>query len=423
MKKILLTFFLIPLSTIFFFFSPVDASQSQLVCPNITRVQRVGYYDTTSYKEVSQMQKFIIDYFSLTSTQLVATGYYGTFTANFVKKFQQENGLAVTGDVDAATASKMNSYCGKASGSQAVNQNAVLDPNANVQLPSLTNTGTTYVNSGDTTTSNSGLPFPFPTGVEIQGDMKITGKELKTIPIPGGASGAPVVIQKFTGSFGYLVTPTTIFGTVAGIEGGYEGRVIYIANNTKKTIMLFADYPTQGLPDANKLRSAASAVGEGVTVSFYPASIMQFVYSNSRWNILGAQKFDDPNVSSDKNLKTNILYIKNISEKFREVNPITFNWNDLGKSVGDSSTTTQYSVVAQELQKTFPELVSTSTFNYLQINFKGLTVYTMAAVKEILNTLASFKNEFHSKKICVDDENGNSTCITKQQLDKLLLKD
>lgn len=81
------------------------------------------------------------------------------------------------------------------------------------------------------------------------------------------------------------------------------------------------------------------------------------------------------NSSSDENLKKNIHTIENALDKINQLRGVNFTWKDTDeKSAG---------VIAQELQKVFPELVSENE-NGLSINYNGLIGVLIEAVKELL---------------------------------------
>jgi len=78
----------------------------------------------------------------------------------------------------------------------------------------------------------------------------------------------------------------------------------------------------------------------------------------------------------DENLKKNIHTIENAVEKINQLRGVNFTWKDTDeKSAG---------VIAQELQKVFPELVSKNE-NGLSINYNGLIGVLIEAVKELSN--------------------------------------
>jgi len=80
------------------------------------------------------------------------------------------------------------------------------------------------------------------------------------------------------------------------------------------------------------------------------------------------------NSSSDKNLKKDISVIDNSLEKIKKLDGVNFTWKDSNeKSMG---------VIAQDLQRVFPELVSEDE-NGLSVNYNGLIAVLIEAIKDL----------------------------------------
>jgi hypothetical protein len=88
--------------------------------------------------------------------------------------------------------------------------------------------------------------------------------------------------------------------------------------------------------------------------------------------ITGVTTSTDFNSASDINLKTNIKTIENPIEKIIQISGVTFNWKkDARPSVG---------VIAQEIEKVFPELVQGE--DPKTVNYNGLIGLLIECVKE-----------------------------------------
>ena len=80
------------------------------------------------------------------------------------------------------------------------------------------------------------------------------------------------------------------------------------------------------------------------------------------------------NSASDQNLKYNIKNIESPIEKINQLRGITFNWKDTNNpSMG---------VLAQDVEKIFPELVFTAN-NKKTVNYSGLIAVLIECVKEL----------------------------------------
>ena len=91
--------------------------------------------------------------------------------------------------------------------------------------------------------------------------------------------------------------------------------------------------------------------------------------STSNLNSVTAVDF---NSTSDIKLKTNVTQISNSIEKISQLNGVSFNWKNTNKpSLG---------VIAQEVEKVFPELVNDSETK--TVNYNGLIGVLIEAIKE-----------------------------------------
>jgi len=101
-------------------------------------------------------------------------------------------------------------------------------------------------------------------------------------------------------------------------------------------------------------------VGSGVTIT------------TNGINVVGVITATDFNSASDLTLKTNIQSISNPIDKILQINGVTFNWRESNKpSVG---------IIAQEIEKIFPELVNGE--NPKTVNYNGLIGLLIEAIKE-----------------------------------------
>jgi hypothetical protein len=173
--------------------------------------------------------------------------------------------------------------------------------------------------------------------------------------------------------------------------------------------------------------------------------------------------------NSDARLKTNVSKLSDSLglAALMQLDPVTFNWIR-GEATG---TPTHTGFIAQEVQRYMPDLITEASDGYLSMNYAGLTPYLVKALQEVnlnIETIASttasstpasrafaesfFSNLFSrvsawlgdagngiasvfattitavnvntetltTKKLCVADDSGAQTCLTKSQLDSLL---
>ena len=86
--------------------------------------------------------------------------------------------------------------------------------------------------------------------------------------------------------------------------------------------------------------------------------------------------------TSDIRLKTNVIKLNSGLEAILLLNGYTFNWNNVAKDKLGYPEKKQLGLVAQEVEKILPELVSTSPNGYKAIDYSKLTPVLVEAIKE-----------------------------------------
>ncbi len=168
--------------------------------------------------------------------------------------------------------------------------------------------------------------------------------------------------------------------------------------------------------------------------------------------------------SSDERFKENITGADSILEDFSQLRFVTYNWNDLANETYSYGTeATQYGLIADEVETVFSNLVHVDSLGYKTLDYSTLQLFGLKAIQELnlkvedlasstvatstINTLGQneptfvgrffarltewfgeatngignfFANRVHTKELCVGDESGSETCLTKNQIDNLL---
>ena len=89
--------------------------------------------------------------------------------------------------------------------------------------------------------------------------------------------------------------------------------------------------------------------------------------------------------TSDARFKTNIMPLVGVLDRLEQVHSVSFEWNDLSRSLGyQPDGTKQIGIIAQELETVFPELVSSSgSGGYLAVDYLKLNAVLLEAIKEL----------------------------------------
>ncbi|MCR9065368.1 MAG: tail fiber domain-containing protein [Cytophagales bacterium] len=84
--------------------------------------------------------------------------------------------------------------------------------------------------------------------------------------------------------------------------------------------------------------------------------------------------------NSDRRLKTNLAKVQNSGTKLAQLQAYHYNW-----IAADSDQSLQTGLIAQEVQKQFPELVNEGENGYLSVNYIGLIPHLIEANNELLD--------------------------------------
>tara|TARA_R110000868_G_scaffold298903_1_gene559060 strand:- start:846 stop:2291 length:1446 start_codon:yes stop_codon:yes gene_type:complete len=151
--------------------------------------------------------------------------------------------------------------------------------------------------------------------------------------------------------------------------------------NTSNTIVarnISGDF-TAGTVNATNLNATNSIQISGSVVIDSNSNIINVVNGN----FSGIVTCTDLNSTSDINLKTNIETVGNALETVNSLRGVSFDWKESGKS--------SYGVIAQELEKVLPELVSQGTIK--SVNYNGIIGVLIEAIKELSAEVEEFKNK------------------------------
>ena len=101
--------------------------------------------------------------------------------------------------------------------------------------------------------------------------------------------------------------------------------------------------------------------------------------------------------ASDDRLKTNKVNIGNAVDKVKSLNGFTFNFNEIGVSLGFDTETTHAGVSAQEVAKVLPEAVTTrADGEYLTVKYEKLVPLLLEAVKELSAEVDQLKSQINN---------------------------
>ena len=163
-----------------------------------------------------------------------------------------------------------------------------------------------------------------------------------------------------------------------------------------------------GLKDGGSLNGqdlelkVRAASGGGITVDSNGVSVNDTVVRTSGAQSIGGTKtFTDPILctgditafASDERLKENIKPLENALDKVLALSGFTYNFNQIGESLGFDTTITYVGVSAQQVQAVLPEAVKPAPANpnYNTVQYEKLVPLLIEAIKELKTELDELK--------------------------------
>ena len=200
--------------------------------------------------------------------------------------------------------------------------------------------------------------------IDSSGNMSISGTYRRNAAGKGYLDGGYSAVETSTtsgciytiGGASYNPTATTL-GNMYGIGYGYSGQ---------------AGINVSGVP-ANAWGMYAASSGTAR------------VFLNSDNGIIYASDFS---ASSDQRLKTNITPLTDALDKIKQLNGVTFNWNELSKY---DQTTEQVGVLAQEVEKVLPQAVSKGE-EYMSVSYGKIVPLLIESIKEQQSEIDELKS-------------------------------
>jgi len=121
--------------------------------------------------------------------------------------------------------------------------------------------------------------------------------------------------------------------------------------------------------------------------------------------------------SSDLRFKKNITPFSNILNGFSQLRPVNFYWRTdefADKHFGDKQS---FGLIAQEVEETFPDLVSTDEQGFKAVNYSKLPLLTIQAVKELKAENDKLKQQFQQQQTQIYEQKKKAEA-QQQQLDR-----
>ena len=159
-----------------------------------------------------------------------------------------------------------------------------------------------------------------------------------------------------------------------GVERNYAkitGKILDASNTTEDGIIEFAHIKNGSQTITGRWRSDSLQLLNGTSLT-----------------VAGDVSATNFNSTSDARLKTNVQTITSPLEKLNQIDGVSFDWTDNNES--------SMGVIADTVEKVFPELISQTGDEYKTVNYNGLIGLLIEAVKEQQVQITELKTKLDS---------------------------
>ncbi|HLY63795.1 MAG TPA: tail fiber domain-containing protein [Terriglobia bacterium] len=267
------------------------------------------------------------------------------------------------------------------------------------------------VNTGNGVNGRDGLHLTAQNGGNTLDQGVGNGGNGGSISITAGSGGIPGCFG--CGNFG-------VDGTITLTGGGSTGRI---------TLQPGAGIDGEtGLPISGYVLIDPSDYGArvGIGTSTPSASldvvgsIHSSAYITAGWNITaggcviaGVTTLGGVCVS-DARLKTNIKPFPLILEKLTQIEPVHFNWNKSNPPQYQFGSGRSAGLIAQQVAKVFPEMVSVNKDGFRQVNYSELPYLLLQGLRELKAQNDTLKSEISKQQTDLQQAHDQSTAQTAQ---------
>ena len=257
--------------------------------------------------------------------------------------------------------SSMYSQAGKI-GINTVNPKATLDINAKT----------------DGSSQTEGLLIPRLTGDQIQTMTSNIQPGTESLMIYATAApGSP------TSKVSKITQPGYYFWNGNNWESVGINSNIYTADGSITTPLAARNVDLNG---KNLVFSGNGSVGIGTAPS-----------ASAKLDVAGTIKASAIDYNSDERLKQNITDIESSEGSLLKLRPVTYFWNEAGKKKGGNAQL-QYGLIAQEVEKFLPNIVSTDHEGYKSVNYNELIPLLLKTVQEQDKKIGELQREMQLMK-------------------------
>ena len=147
--------------------------------------------------------------------------------------------------------------------------------------------------------------------------------------------------------------------------------------------------------------NSINSVQEQIYLSTQPAQVAINTWDAGGYNLYVNGTAGNPSgwtTTSDMRLKKNIRPLGNVLERIKKIDGVTYEWKaeefpeknfEKGKQIG---------IIAQKVEKSFPELVTTDNEGYKALAYDRFTAVLLEAIKEQQKEIEALRKEIDAVK-------------------------
>ena len=235
-----------------------------------------------------------------------------------------------------------------------------------------------------------GMTLPATASGHFSGSFEGDGGQLTNVAPIGGTNisvvGTTVNLDNDLTLTGGSVTAADV--TLTGTITAATGTFVYQIFESSSTIItsgsnIFGDAEGDNQIFTGSILQTGSITTNGIGVGTAPSGVVGAILATN--DVVAF-------ASSDERLKENVASIENAVEKVEAIGGYTYNWIPMeGVHVyGDMK---DIGVIAQEVEKVLPELVSDRENGYKAVKYDKLTAVLIEAVKELSARVKELENK------------------------------
>jgi hypothetical protein len=148
--------------------------------------------------------------------------------------------------------------------------------------------------------------------------------------------------------------------------------------------------PYVDLAETSSVDYSSRLLSSGGTLNVYAANATALKV-NGNAVVTGSLTVNGVNVTSDQRFKTNVRPLAGALASVLALCGVRYEWNALGVQHGGTAGASQVGLLAQEVERIYPELVSTDAQGYKAVNYAQLTPVLLEALKEQQTQIETLK--------------------------------